>query len=63
VVDYPDQTAVISLAARCVHVLADDAMAGFEARGAPDPAVSAEPLAALLAHPFVEMGGATVGFR
>lgn len=56
-VEYPDQTALCSLAGRAVHVLAASAMGQFEAGGAPDPAAPAEPLGALMSHPYVEMGG------
>jgi hypothetical protein len=58
---YVDQTALCSLAAAAVHALAADAMAPFEAGGPPDPAASTEQLSALLAHPYVEMGGNMVG--
>jgi hypothetical protein len=52
---------LISLAARAVHALAENATAEFEARGAPDPGARAGQLGALLANPYVDMGGATVG--
>lgn len=60
--DYPDQSPLCSLASHAVHVLAASAMEHFEARGLPDPSASTEPLVALMAHPFVEMGGAMVGW-
>lgn len=56
-VEYADQSALCSLASHAVHALAAAAMEGFEAAGPPDPAASVEPLAALLGHPYVEMGG------
>lgn len=56
-VENADQSALCSLASHAVHALAAAAMEGFEAAGPPDPAASVEPLAALLGHPYVEMGG------